>query len=157
VNPNKSLSVAQYLLHRCNENGYSTTPLQLMKLVYVAHGFMLGKHGKPLLKETVQAWQYGPVVPSVYRAVKDFGSSPVTSVPGADPDYTFSEEEREVMDMVAANYGKHGGIVLSSATHNPGTPWKQTWDAFGKNAPISNDLIESFYSDILKKEKHSSL
>jgi uncharacterized phage-associated protein len=157
MNRQKSLSVAQFLLAKCRENGQSITPLQLMKLVYVAHGYMLGKYGKPLLDETVQAWKYGPVVPSVYHAVKGFGSNPVTDVAGANPNFPFSDEEKEVMGMVADAYGKFGGITLSSATHLPGTPWNQTWDVFGMNAPISNDLIKSFYSEILKKEKHSSL
>jgi uncharacterized phage-associated protein len=135
----------------------SVTPMQLIKLVYVAHGYMLGKHGSPLLDESVQAWRYGPVVPSVYHAVKSFGSMPVEHVPGALDDAIFSEDEKAVMAEVAEIYGKHNAITLSSATHQRGTPWFQTWEAIGKNAPISNDLIESFYAGILKLPTHSSL
>jgi uncharacterized phage-associated protein len=157
VRLHKSLSVAQRLLDECKANGQTLTPLQLMKLVYIAHGYMLGTHGRPLLDESVQAWKYGPVVPSVYHAVKGFGSDPVDAVKGADPNFPFTDDEKQIIKSVAATYGKFNGITLSSATHAPGTPWKQTWDAFGKNAPISNDLIENFYSEILKKEKHSTL
>lgn len=153
----KSLSVAQYLLNKCNQGGQVLTPMQLMKLVYIAHGYMLGKHGKPLLGESVQAWKYGPVVPSVYHAVKVFGSAPVTAVPHADPGFAFSDEEREIMDLVVGAYGRFDGVTLSAATHRSGTPWKQTWDAYGRNAPISNDLIENFYREILNSKKHSSL
>ena len=155
----KSLSVAQYILDAANatEEAFAVTPMQLIKLVYIAHGYMLGKHGRPLLNESVEAWRYGPVVPSVYHAVKEFHSSPVTRVPHAPKEFPFSEKEKAVMDEVTREYAKHDGIILSSATHQPGTPWYQTWQKYGKNAPISNDLIERFYSDILSKPKHSSL
>ncbi len=154
----KSLSVAQYILDQCKAGSDpALTPMQLIKLVYVAHGYMLGLHGQPLLSERVQAWQYGPVIPSVYHAVKKYQSLPVEMVPGAQSDYRFTDAEREVMSSVAQTYCKYSGIVLSSATHRPGTPWQRTWDAAGKNASISNDLIEAFYSDILKQPKHSAL
>jgi uncharacterized phage-associated protein len=154
----KSLSVAQYILDRCNEAGDpAVTPMQLIKLVYVAHGYMLGKYGRPLLDEPVQAWQYGPVVPTVYRAVKDYHSAPVERVAGATQGQVFSDKEREVMDNVARTYGRYTGIVLSSATHRPGTPWQRTWELAGKNAPISNDLIENFYANMLRQPTHSAL
>lgn len=156
----KSLSVAQYILDRANaaEATVALTPLQLIKLVYIAHGYMLGRYGRPLLEgELVEAWKYGPVVPSVYQAVKAYKSSPVEKVPGASKDFPFTDKEKEVMNAVTEVYGKFNGIVLSSATHQPGTPWYQTWNKYGQNTPISNDLIESFYSDLLHKEKHSSL
>lgn len=152
----KSLAAAQYILRQRQAAQDALTPMQLIKLVYIAHGYMLGKYGKPLLDESVEAWQYGPVVPSVYHAVKPFRSSPVTSVPGAS-DYPFTKEERETMESISRNYGPHSGVVLSAATHQSGTPWDQTWCMFGKNADISNDLIESFYTDILKKDKHYAL
>ncbi len=152
----KSLSVAQYILQQCKSSGDSSvTPMQLLKLVYVAHGYMLGKHGRPLLDEPVQAWQYGPVVPSVYHAVKEYRSAPVECV--AEKLEKFSTEECEVMDNVARTYGNLPGIVLSSATHRPGTPWQRTWQLAGKNAPISNDLIENFYSQMLRQPTHCAL
>lgn len=154
----KSLSVAQYILDQCKEVGHGAiTPMQLIKLVYIAHGYMLGKHGRPLLGEQVQAWRYGPVVASVYHAVKCFGSEVVEEVPGAKKGFEFSQDEQKVMESVAKDYGKYNGITLSSATHTPGTPWDQTWSEIGKNGPISNDLIENFYEQILRKREHSSL
>lgn len=147
----KSLAVAKYILDRRQEVGDSVTPMQLIKLSYIAEGVMLGKYGRPLIDEPVEAWEYGPVIPSVYHAVKDYRSSPVLKVPGA-PKVSFDDEERKVMDAVAKSYGPHNGIKLSTATHQPGTPWSVTWESVGKNSTISSDLIEDHYERLLDKK-----
>lgn len=155
----KSLSVAQYILDCAKQTSDgSLTPMQLLKLVYVAHGYMLGKHGRPLLLEPVEAWQYGPVVPSVYHALKGFRSAPVSHVQGAQwGGYPFSDEERAVMQTVVNTYAAASGTVLSAATHQPGTPWSKTWEMSGKSSAISNDLIEGFYNHLLRQPTHSAL
>ena len=43
-----------------------TTPMHVIKLVYLAHGWMLGFTSRALINEAVEAWTYGPVVPSTY-------------------------------------------------------------------------------------------
>lgn len=130
--------------------------MQLIKLVYVAHGYMLGRHGVPLLEEEVQAWQFGPVVRSVYNAVRKFRSATITHIEGSK-DLEFSPQERAVMDEVVRRYGSVDGVALSSATHKPETPWSKTWGYAGRNAAISNDLIEHFYKVLLKQPRHSAL
>lgn len=154
----KSLAAAQYILDCCRQSADpAVTPMQLIKMVYIAHGYMLGKHGTPLLEESVEAWRYGPVVRSVYYAVRDYRSAPVGEVPGARRGYPFSETEMFEMQQVARIYGPCDAVVLSSATHKPGTPWSLTWERQGQNAPISNDLIEHFYKHILAQPSHSAL
>lgn len=157
MNSAKSLAVAQYILDRCRETGdQAVTPMQLIKMVYIAHGYMLGRHSIPLLEEPVEAWQYGPVIRSVYGAVRGYRSSPVPSVPCSQP-FQFNDREQGIMQEVAQIYGPHGAISLSSATHKEGTPWTLTWQHYGKNSTISNDLIENFYKKILAQPTHSSL
>jgi len=152
----KAVAVAKHILDRAHSMGLAITPMQLLKLVYIAHGWMLGRHGRPLFSEQVQAWQYGPVVPSVYKAVKQFGSSPITNISYA-PSVPFDTDERGTMDFVVKNYGEANGIMLSTATHQPGTPWHQTWSVAHNSAPISNDLIQSFYAALINQPSHSAL
>jgi uncharacterized phage-associated protein len=155
MSKSKSLAAAQYILDKQRAKGDTLSPMQLIKLVYIAQGFMLGKKGKPLLDESVEAWQYGPVVPSVYHAVKHFRSDPVVNVAGNIA--LLSTDEKEILDLVADSYAQYDGVTLSSATHKNGTPWHVTWSSSGKSNPISNDLIEHFYIDLLNKPSHSAL
>lgn len=152
----KALAVAQYILKRRQDAGAGLTPLQLTKLTYIAHGHMLAHHMRPLYDEEVQAWPYGPMVPSVYRAVRCFGSRFINRVPGA-PTMTFLRNEIAIMDLVADLYGCFDGMALSGAMHHSGTPWRTTRDELGKNGPISNDLLAHFYTQILRKGQHHAL
>lgn len=151
---NKSLSAAKYIFNAVEDK--HVTPMQLIKLAYIANGYMLGLHGKTLFDEKVEAWRYGPVIPSVYRAVRSFGGNKIENLDTIS-DGIFSQEEKDVMTRVAQTYGKHDGIALSSATHKSDTPWSITWKQNKSNAPISDDLIENFYKGILQQGTHSSI
>lgn len=156
---NKSLAVAQYILEGCHKkHDGAVTPMQLIKMVYIAHGYMLGKNGEPLLDEPIEAWRYGPVVRSVYEAVRKYQSLPVEQVSGSQRwKEDFSNKEQDVMNKVVEVYGGVDGITLSAATHKPNTPWSKTWEQNGRNSLISNDLIENFYRKLLALPTHSSL
>ena len=151
---NKSLSVAKCIFNAVEDQ--HVTPMQLIKLAYIANGYMLGLHGKTLFDEKVQAWRYGPVIPSIYKAVRNFGGNKIENLDDVEKG-DFTKEEQEVMELVARIYGKYDGITLSSATHKPETPWSLTWKQNKSNAPISDDLIENFYKGILQQGTHSSI
>lgn len=154
----RTLSVAENLRANSAERGYVVTPMHLIKLAYIAHGYMLAQYDAALLDEDVEAWQYGPVVPNIYRALKAYGNSPVDNqVPGSKPDFSFSNDERAVMRSVVETYGRFRATLLSTATHMNGSPWHAIWNKRGKSSVIPNDLIRSHYLSILKSEKHSAL
>src|SRR5262245_26249764 len=70
--------VANWLIERGLEDGRPVDPLKLQKLLYFAHGWHLAITGAPLLDEPIEAWQYGPVVSSIYHEFKHFGSRAIT-------------------------------------------------------------------------------
>lgn len=146
----KASIVARRLLDKAHERGQSLTPMQLIKLVYLAHGWMLGLHSRPLIEEPIEAWQYGPVVRSVYDKVKQYRSGPVEHV-STSKDGRLDDLEEDLLDQVLEVYGDTNGMLLSTITHQPGTPWHMTWHENGKNAPISNDLIGAHFADLYKR------
>ena len=126
------------------------SPMKLVKLVYMAHGWMLGIYGRPLIEDTVEAWQYGPVIPDLYEQVKRFGEQPVIlrHLHQAEDPEDFDHTELSIMDQVHDIYGKYPAMTLSAMTHSRGTPWKKVHGNRRVGAVISNDLIEQHYYDL---------
>ena len=150
-----SRTVARYLLEKAQEQGRSLTPMKLIKLVYIAHGWMLGMYGQPLIRENVEAWEYGPVVPDLYQAVKRFRASPIPpeEVGPSIDDEEFDELEEGVMNETLDIYGRRTAMQLSRMTHASNTPWDITYNRIGRSFVISNDLIEDHYEQLY--EAHS--
>ena len=77
-------AVANELIELAKQEGRAFTPLQLLKLVYIAHGWMLGLRQKPLIRDRIEAWKYGPVIPALYHDLKrygaDFVQAPISSI-----------------------------------------------------------------------------
>ena len=60
-----SRSVANELIRRAHEASRDITVMQVMKLVYYCHVWMLAIHHRPLLNEAIEAWHYGPAIPRI--------------------------------------------------------------------------------------------
>jgi len=147
-------AVANTFLELAKREGKTLTNMQLQKLVYIAHGWMLGIVGKPLIKNTVEAWQWGPVIPDLYHPLKKFGAGIVNELL---PVKQTLEAEGAPMLIVAstwAGYGQLSALQLSDITHKDGTPWSQTRQEFpGRHAVIRNELIAEHYQQLLNERQ----
>jgi uncharacterized phage-associated protein len=76
--PYDSKAVANYFLDCAQRSSKKLDPMQIQKLVYFAHGWRLAAIGAALIDEMVEAWRYGPVIPSLYHEFKSFGKNPIT-------------------------------------------------------------------------------
>ena len=137
-----ALDVANYFVEYSD---YTKTHLQIQKLTYISHGYMLAIHRKPLIVDDVEAWDHGPVIPIIWRTFKKWGMSPIGRVMYSPSPFT--DQQRKVMDEVFAYYGRYCGYYLSQITHDDGdliTPWKQCYEP-GKNMVIDDDVTEKYY------------
>ncbi len=125
----------------------SLTPMQILKLTYIAHGWMLGLYKRPLIKDEVQAWQYGPVISTLYNKLRNYRSAPVLRiVPYGDE--TLDEKEANIVKQVYDKYGHLSGPALSRLTHAKDTPWDLIYEKGSFGLVISNDLIEDHYASM---------
>lgn len=142
--------VANRFLELADRANDTLSPMQLLKLVYIAHGWMLGLHGRPLIRDEVHAWQYGPVIPRLYNVTRKFKSQPVQGpLPAAAEELT--ADESAVVDRVYALYGNLTGPALSRITHAVGTPWEVTYRPGEFGMVISNDIIEDHYRKLSRE------
>lgn len=125
-----------------------TTPMHVLKLVYICHGWVLGLTDRPLVDEPVEAWRYGPVVPSVYHRYKSFGGDPVTTAP-IDRSDRLDDRQREIMEVVEEVYRDYSALELSSLTHQTDTPWDTVRRRHGIGAIIPNELIRNYYLELM--------
>lgn len=147
-----AIQVAEYILRKASDSDDTLTPMQILKLVYMCHGWMLGLYGRQLIKEDVEAWKYGPVIRELYDEVKDYRSQAITKALSDDVD-TFDDAEKNIIDQVYLKYGRFSGPALSRSTHMKGSPWDITYNLLGPNCVISNDLIEDYYRKLAKSSQ----
>ena len=139
-------AVANEFIRLAEAEGKSLTPLQLIKLVYVAHGWMLALYQRPLITDRIEAWKYGPVIPDLYQSLKSYGAGNVTeTIREPLRSAALDDQERDLIRQVYQRYGKKTGVQLSELTHRPGTPWHRTWEPDSMGLGISNDLIAEHY------------
>nr|WP_276616001.1 type II toxin-antitoxin system antitoxin SocA domain-containing protein [Pseudomonas syringae] len=155
-------SIANYFLELAAASGQSISPMKLQKLVYYAHGWYSGYTDRPLINEPVEAWQYGPVIPSLYHEFKRFGSGDIQckafdyDALGVREAATPSDPNvRTFLQNVFNSYGKYSGIRLSEMTHASGTPWYTTWSECkgmrGVDIPFKE--ISSYFKEAVRKSQ----
>lgn len=139
-----SRSIANRFIEIAGERGNTLTPMQLLKLVYIAHGWMLGLYGVPLIRNHIQAWKFGPVIPDLYHAVKRYKDGPVVEKILV-PDEQLVAAEKDLIQQVYDIYGDISGVGLSNLTHQKGTPWHRVYIDGVSRIPIPNDIIQEHY------------
>ena len=143
---NDSHNIADEILGLATNDTNSLTPMQLLKLVYISHGWMLGLYSVPLISNRVEAWKYGPVIPDLYHSIKGFRDSPVlTDLKRDNGGRDLLGVETDLIEQVYKAYGRFSGIKLSRMTHRPGTPWHRVYKDGVGGILIPNDIIEEHY------------
>lgn len=111
------------------------THLKLQKLCYYAQGYALAILGRPLFKDSIEAWEHGPVVRAVYERFRGSGRNPITPSLGFN-EHIFSPEERELLKRVEDDKGHYDGWHLRETTHNE-LPWRSVYGRRNAEIPLS--------------------
>lgn len=159
-----ALAVANKFLDFAARDNVRLSPMKLQKLVFLAHGWYLAIHKRPLVREEIEAWQWGPVISDLYYEVREFGRDlirgRITNLGVLEQDevdlydaevYVIPEYDlktinflKEVWDV----YREFTGIQLSNWLHIEGSPWHQVCDqegGLGLHEVISNGIIREYY------------
>ena len=135
------LDIANKILAKPNsEYEELISNMKLQKLLYYMQGFHLAYFGTPLFDARIEAWQYGPVVPSAYDHFSKYKSQGIK--PESEDIITLSEKEERLFDEVYKVYGEYSAIGLMNMTHNE-SPWSST--NTGKGNVISREKMKNFF------------
>ncbi|MEI7741856.1 MAG: type II toxin-antitoxin system antitoxin SocA domain-containing protein [bacterium] len=143
-------SIAKWFVVRANNEfvddggvAEGITNLKLQKLLYFAQAVSLSVNGKPLFDDAIVAWQFGPVVPVIYKLFKVFGNNPVSIDKKVEG---LSVEVTALLEDVWSVYGKYSAHELVSITHNH-LPWQKAYNASASDKTISIESVKEYYAD----------
>lgn len=154
-----ALSVANYFVKKALEEPRDCaklTPMKLLKMIYLTHGLYLAKYDKPLIKENIIAWRYGPVVEDVYNAFKHYGNRVITEMAydrhGKAYSFEADSDCAQVVELLNTVWDaclEYTGIQLSNWSHEKDSPWDIVYNQTpsGQNGllPIDNLLMRNYF------------
>lgn len=151
-----ALLIADYIIGTSDK---PLTPMQVNKLAYISHGFTLAFENNPLFSDKVEAWRWGPVIPSIYHELKHYGGGFIMALqycgtmlntPQVKTRVKFLNDRipprhANIIDQVLNAYGHISGRGLSTITHEEGTPWHQYYKAGNLGIEIPNSVTKAYY------------
>lgn len=166
--PFNAKAVANYFLGLGQRDSVPLSPMKLIKLVYLAHGWHLAHFDRPLINEQIEAWPYGPVISSLYHELKGYGNTPIESPllrgTRSRKGFSFSPHSlndeksperrhaaENLIDAVWDTYKDFSAVQLSAMTHQEDSPWHRTWHERGGSKMRGTDIPQK---DIKQHFKH---
>lgn len=138
-------TVANFMVYIMADAFDDLTNMKINKLLYFAQGHYLREYGKPLFDDRIEAWNHGPVVPSVYDAYKSYGDAPIREYDMSTIDDITPEAER-ILFGVARKYGKYTASSLRTMTHVIGSPWDRAYRPGCAHVEIPLQTIQEYFS-----------
>lgn len=160
-------AIANEFLNLADAEGRKLTQMQLQKLVYIANGWSLALADELLVDDIPEAWDYGPVYSSLWRALRKYGRLPVTESIKIEDENPFadengdqpivaelSKEQTSLIRKVFDVYGKYHAFQLSAMTHEEGTPWHKVFVEQGiRRGQITFEAIKNHFQEIANKQR----
>lgn len=133
-----ALDLAHYIITKCTREGTPISNLQLQKILYFIQKEFL-QNGQLAFTENIEAWQFGPVVPSVYFEFCGFGATPIFMT---FPDTNIPVPEQQTIDRIIYENRSYNPWTLVDKTHQPGKAWDLIYQrGQGNRRIIPNELI----------------
>lgn len=141
-------NVSGLFLCWANNEGKEITNLKMQKLLYYAQAWHLAKFEKPLFKNEVEAWEFGPVIKDVYCSYEDCCFKPIKYCQTNTEEKAFGKEQLSFLRQVYDTFMPFSPSELLEMTQTE-DPWLKTYQPEKKEI-ISKKLMESYYREMLK-------
>jgi len=147
--------IAKYFLAQAINDGELISPLKMQKLVYYAYVWYLVITKGKLFNEPIEAWPMGPVSPSLYGELKQYGSSPIPEEylggeKGLEQLLAKLNGQSELLRKVYEKYDTLTAFELVVLTHSE-KPWVEARKGLKpeeqSSKPIADNDILSFYQE----------
>lgn len=140
-----ALEVAACIVRSAAHRKIDIDHLKLQKLLYYTQGWHLALNDSPLFPEQIQAWVHGPVVPQVFKALREHGWN---RIPESALGVPCSEDLEGFVSEVLDAYGPLSGRELERLSHSE-QPWKNARGVLAPHEasvkPITHEAMKNYF------------
>jgi uncharacterized phage-associated protein len=141
--------IADWFLAKAEDEGKPLKHMKLQKLVYFAYGWYSAYHDVPLFRETICAWQHGPVVEELYQKYKPFKKYPIEVADIVSPQV--DEDVLSILVEVWETYSHCTDTHLRNITHRPDAPWSKVYNSRDWSIEIPLTDIRDYFTTLKDK------
>lgn len=153
-----ALEVARHIINYVNSNDQLLSNLKLQKLLYFVQAEFLISQERICFTDDIEAWDFGPVVSSVFREFKIFGSFHIPPVKHyyvedeSQPfnfrrvvfyDIEITDEDKAVINEVVDYFADYSSATLTDLTLKQ-FPWKNAYSDSCRNV-ITEESIRNYF------------
>lgn len=136
--------VAEYIIIYSEVKDYGISNLKLQKILYLIQAYSLIHTKKPCFSEDIEAWNFGPVIPEMYRKYRQFGGADIQirCQNLEEIQKGFEKEDRKRIEEVVDKFADFSASDLTILTQNQ-MPWIE---AFNRREKViqCEDILEYF-------------
>lgn len=151
-------TIAKEIIKYSANQGLEISNLKLQKMLYFVQAAFLTQLNRACFTDAIEAWEFGPVVPSVYRKYKIFGANSIPmralsknnfislfSYSPNEKQQSILTEDVSLIHKVVDSLGKYPASKLVELTHAQ-SPWITSYVKHCNNE-IPNESILAYFTD----------
>lgn len=140
----QAVEVAKYIVTYSNQQNKPVSNLKLQKILYFTWIDFYKATSRHLFEDEFCAWNFGPVIPAVYRKFCIYAGESINREYHAE----ITPEDTDILNGIIDPYLDFSASKLVSMSHEEGSAWNQIFNnGEGKQAVIPFSLIEGLECD----------
>lgn len=136
--------IADYVITYYDKTDWVISNLKLQKVLYFLQAQYLVSTGNKLFEDEIEAWDFGPVVPSVYHEYKIFGSA---CIPGFNKKMPcIASDDKVIVDTMLERLRNLSSTYLTQVTIRQ-NPWMRNYSSYCTRVIPTNEIRDYFKED----------
>jgi len=145
-----ALDVAKLFLSWSDNNGDLITNLRIQKLLYYAQAWYLVNYNRRLFNDPIEAWEFGPVIRSVYKKYQAHKGEPIPYKTNNKEENVFQPHQINFLTEFFRVFSNFSATALVSLSHSE-APWINAYEQ-GQNSTINTQEMKAFYKNQYKEK-----
>ena len=155
------LDISVYIINYCNKSYYYISNIKLQQILYFTQVAFLVIYNKECFQEEIEAWDFGPVIPTIYERFCKYGNLNIPTIEeyidksrgiwhAVTKEFDvniISESDRELINQMVNECSGYSASELVEITHRQ-SPWINAYIK-GFNNVISKEDISEYFRGIL--------